>query len=152
MCSQVERCVNTHRNYTCEPIVCPSLETVSNRTCVCVNDLVRNVTSGECVCPSDDQTYNATEEACVCIDPLAVFNTSLGSCVCDSTFTYSISEGKCICSDPLAVLNDTLRRCVCVTLQLCSLCWRTSVFVLTHWLYSTPLHIASGVECVLIHM
>ena len=58
----------------------------------------------------------------------------------------------CICSDPLAMLNDTLRRCVCVTLQLCSLCWRTSVFVLTHWLYSTPLHIASGVQCVLIHM
>ena len=113
LCSQVEQCVNTHGNYTCEPIVCPSLETVSNRTCVCVNDLVRNVTSGECVCLSDDQTYNATEEACVCIDPLAVFNTSQGNCVCDPTSTYSISERRCICSDALAVLNDTLRQCVC---------------------------------------
>ena len=26
------------------------------------------------------------------------------------------------------------------------------MFVLTHWLYSTPLHVASGVQCVLIHM
>ena len=117
-----EHCSNTIGSFTCG--VCAMEETWMNGSCVCREGLMRNSTTGDCMCSVAMMVFDIDSRTCLCEDSLSLYDNANNACRCSFGSIDGNVPGSCVCPQnkteiggsclcPGDLVEDDAGMCVC---------------------------------------
>ena len=103
-----EHCSNTIGSFTCG--LCAMEETWMNGLCVCREGLMRNSTTGDCICSVAGMVFDNDSRTCLCEDSLSLYDNATNACHCSFGSIDGNVPGSCVCPQNKTEIGSS---CIC---------------------------------------